>query len=44
MSINQTAHGWVVLNHLKYFQPIADFYYKNPNQNMSYFDIQIYGT
>ena len=32
------------MDHLKYFQPIADFYYNNPNQNMSFFDIQIYDT
>jgi hypothetical protein len=32
------------MDHLKYFQSIANFYNNNPNQNMSFFDIQIYGT
>jgi hypothetical protein len=32
------------MDHLKYFQSIAKFYYNNPNQNLSFLDIQIYGT
>ena len=32
------------MDHLKYFQSIANSYYNNPNQNMSLFYIKIYGT
>ena len=38
-------HMWkgpIVMDHLKYFQSIVDFYYNNPNQYMSFIDILIH--
>ena len=42
--MKQEWKGPITMDHVEYFQYIADFYYNNPNQYMSFIDILIHAA